>query len=122
MSSTDNLKIDTAELAAAAGKSAAAQDASASAPISPPSAATVGSPVDAAAAAFAGAIQAILKAHDAADIAAVAKQTAALTESPLVIAEQDHQGADEITAAGATILEFPIPVAGSSVSGKVWAT
>ncbi|WP_204810528.1 hypothetical protein [Mycobacterium riyadhense] len=122
MSSTDKLDINTVDLAAAAAKAAATQAASGPSPITSPPAASAGSPVDAAAVAVAESIHALLEARDTADFAAAAEQTAALTESPPVIVEQDHQGADEITTAAGAIPEFPMPNAGPSAPGQIWTT
>lgn len=122
MSSTDKLNINTEDLAAAAAKAAATQAASEPTPITSPPPASAGSPVDAAAAAVAESIQALLEARDIADFAAATEQTAALTESPPVIDEQDHQGADEITTAAGAIPEFPMPNGGPSTPGQIWTT
>ena len=107
MSSTDNtLNISTEQLAAAAGTANTTHIASAPAVIvsPPPGGKAV---LDGVAAAMAAAIGAMITKSVAPDTAASAKQATALTEGPTVIVQQDHQGADTITAASSTIPEFP---------------
>lgn len=69
--------------------------------------------------AVAASIKTSLTARDTADVAAATQRTAALTESPPVLVEQDQQGAEDYTRAGA---QFPTPVMAPSVPGKVWTT
>jgi len=108
--STDLTKIKPADLATAAGKAAATQAASTPAPIEPP--ASGSSPVDAAPAAVAQSIQALLAAQNTADTAAAAEQTAALTESPPALVQQDQTNADNMNTAGAgvNVIKLPTPV------------
>lgn len=114
---TDRMKIRPENLAAAATDSTATQAARAPVTIASPPPAAAGSPVNAAAVAVGTTIQAELAAADTADVAAVTKQTAALTDSPTELVQQDQENADNITAAS----QFPMPtVAPGSATGKVW--
>lgn len=115
---TDRMKIRPADLAAAANESAATQAARGPVAIASPPPAAAGSPVDAAAVAVGTTIQASLATADTADVTAVTKQTAALTESPPELVQQDSENAADITAAG----QFPMPAvrAPGSASGEVW--
>lgn len=119
MSSTDNtLNINTENIATATGTATAAQASSAPALIVPP---TPGGPslLDAATVGMTTAIEEMIKTSAGRDAIAVTKQATALTESPPVIVQQDHQAADEITAAAATIPEFPMPAAAAATDGQV---
>lgn len=107
MSSTDNtLNISTDQLAAAAGTANTTQIASAPAAIVPPPPGGT-AVLDGVATTLSTAIGAMITKSVAPDTTASAKQAAALTEGPTVIVQQDHQGADTITAASSTIPEFP---------------
>ena len=79
--------------------------------VTPPALAMVASPIDEAAVEVAEAIQAMVTAVDAADAAVATKQAAMLAESPLVLVQQDQQGAHAMTEAGAGIsaIQFPTP-------------
>lgn len=108
MSSTDNiLKLDTARLASATGTANATAVASAPALVTPPPPEGT-SLLDQAATGVETAITAMLQATAARDTAAVAKQAGCLNEAPGVLIAQDHQGAEAMTTASATIPEFPI--------------
>jgi hypothetical protein len=89
---TDRMKIRPENLAAAATDSTATQAARAPVTIASPPPAAAGSPVDAAAVAVGTTIQAALAAADTADVAAVTKQTAALTDSRPGERRQHHRG------------------------------
>lgn len=115
---TDRMSIRPEDLSAAASKSGTTQAARGPVVIASPPPAAAGSPVDAAAGGVATTIQGALAATDTADVTAVTKQTAALTESPPELVEQDHQNAAAITAAS----QFPMPVvrAPGAGNGEVW--
>ena len=118
--STDGLDIRPEDLATAAAKAGATVTASTPVAIaSPPP--TAESLLDAAAVALSAAIQGLAAAVDTADTTAAAKQQAALTESPPMLVQQDHQGAQDMTA-GAPIIEFPTPGVVPPSPGKVWTT
>lgn len=112
---TDRTKIRPEDLAAAATSSAATEAARAPVTVVSPPQASAGSPVDAAAVAVGTAIQTALAGADTDDVSAVTKQTAALTESPPELVEQDEENAANITAAG----QFPMPTI-AAPSGEVW--
>ncbi|HRW02477.1 MAG TPA: hypothetical protein P5314_11920 [Tetrasphaera sp.] len=115
--STDRMKIQPEVLATSAARSADTEAARAPVAIASPPPVAAGSPVDAAAVALGTTIQGALAATDTADVAAVTKQTAALTESPPELVQQDIDNAANITAAG----QFPTPtVRAPGASGTVW--
>jgi hypothetical protein len=118
---TDRTKIRTEDLAAAAVEAAGTQTSSVPNPVTPPLAAGT-SPIDAAAALVAGSIQTLTASVNGADAAAATEQTAALTESPPALQQQDETHAESLREAGAgtTAVTFPILHAAAPVAGKVW--
>lgn len=99
-STPDGLNVYTDKLATAAITSAATQAASAPTRIPPPPSGGT-SLLDIALSATAATIAAKVATMTAADTAAIATQTAGLTESPAAIITQDNDGAAAIAAAGA---------------------
>jgi hypothetical protein len=107
--SDDKLMIDPESLAVARGE---AQQMAAELPgalVTPP--AKVASPIDGALVELAEAIRTKVTAAEAADAAVADEQAAMLAESPPVLVQQDQQGAQVMTEAGAGIsaIQFPTP-------------
>lgn len=113
----ERTQIQPEALATAAAQSAATASARAPRTIASPPLDAAGSPVDVAAVAAAATIQSALAVQDMADVAAVTKQTACLTESPPALVQQDQDNAADITRAA----QFPIPTMAPPDSGKVWS-